>query len=78
MTVSIVVTRVEFLGSECWAYGVLQDRLSSTRLVARLSIEAASSVKVGETQEFAVRHKELRFFDKATGLKTTPDPSQSL
>ncbi len=74
MTLSIAVSRVEFLGSEWWAYGMLQDPLNSARVVSRLSAEAAPWVRAGETQEFVVPLKELRFFDKTTGLKTSPRP----
>jgi multiple sugar transport system ATP-binding protein len=74
MTFPMAITRVEYLGSEWWVYGVHRDRFNSTKVVARLSAEAAPWVRPGETQEFGVPLKELRFFDRTTGLKTSPRP----
>jgi multiple sugar transport system ATP-binding protein len=74
VTFPIAVSRLEFLGSEWWAYGVLQDNAGGAKVVARLSGEAAGQVQAGQAQDFVVPAKELRFFDKATGLKTKPRP----
>jgi multiple sugar transport system ATP-binding protein len=76
VTFPIAVSRLEFLGSEWWAYGVLQDSAGGANVVARLSGEVASEVRAGRTQEFVVPAKELQFFDKVTGLRTKPGPLQ--
>jgi len=68
------VTRVEHLGSDRLLYGVLGEPFPHEKIIADLPSTMILSVQVGETHEFAVPQKELKFFDRATGLRTAPRP----
>lgn len=68
------VTRVEHLGSDRLLYGILGDPFPHEKIIADLPSTMTLPVQVGETYEFAVPQKELKFFDRATGLRTAPRP----
>jgi multiple sugar transport system ATP-binding protein len=68
------VIRVEHLGADRLLYGHLGEALPDTRVVARLPSTVTSNEQPGETAEFAVREKDLKFFGKDTGLRTPPRP----
>jgi multiple sugar transport system ATP-binding protein len=64
------ITRVEFLGADRLAYGVLGGRFPDSKVIAKLPSTVTVALQPGKTYEFAVGEKELKFFDKATGLRT--------
>ncbi len=66
------VTRVEYLGADRLLYGVLEGRFEGARVVARLPSTLSVAVAAGATHDFAVRGRDLRFFDRRTGLRTAP------
>jgi multiple sugar transport system ATP-binding protein len=68
------VTRVEHLGADRLAYGVLEGQFSDARVIAKLPSTVTATVQPGGPHEFAVPEKELRFFDKGNGLRTNPLP----
>ncbi len=66
------VTRVEYLGSDRLIYGVLGGPFPEAKVIAKLPYTVSVPIQQGETCEFAVQGKDLKFFDKATGLRTRP------
>ena len=73
-TFQIRITRTEFLGSEWLAYGSVDGAFGDAKVLCKLQQEAVGKVKVGEVQDFVVARSLIRFFDKQTGLRTTPVP----
>ncbi len=69
---SFRVTRLEYLGADRLAYGVLGGQFPDSKVIAKLPSMMAVSVQPGKGYEFAVQEKDLKFFDKATGLRTRP------
>ncbi len=68
------VTRVEYLGADRICYGVLEGRFAEAKVTAKLPSTLSTRVEPGRTHEFAVREKDLRFFETASGLRATPRP----
>ena len=71
---SFRVTRVEYLGSDRLAYGEVDSASRDTKTVAKLPTTVTMPIHPGESYEFAVQVKDLKFFDKATGLRTESKP----
>jgi multiple sugar transport system ATP-binding protein len=70
VTVPFSVHRVENLGSERHLVGTVSGIGEETRVIAMLPSTVSVDVPVDETSEFVIRGADLRFFDKASGLKT--------
>jgi multiple sugar transport system ATP-binding protein len=68
------ITRIEYLGADRLLYGVLEGRFEGARVIARLATTVEATVQAGRTQEFGVRARDFKFFDKATGLRTAARP----
>jgi multiple sugar transport system ATP-binding protein len=68
------ITRTEFLGAEWLTYGSIDGEFGGAKVLCKLRQEAIGKVKIGETQEFVVPRAQLRFFNKETGLRTSPEP----
>src|SRR5574337_646600 len=68
------VTRVEYLGADRLIYGVLGGPFPEAKVIAKLPYTVSVPIEQGETYEFAVQDKDLKFFDKATGLRTQARP----
>jgi multiple sugar transport system ATP-binding protein len=68
------VQRVEYLGADRLLYGVLEGRFDDARIIARLPSTVTTAVPAGERHDFAVRERDLKFFDAATGLRARPRP----
>src|SRR5437016_2234981 len=68
------VTRVEYLGADRLLYGVLEDKFPDAKVFARLPSTVALTYEGGRRYAFAVPEKELKFFHRATGLRTAPRP----
>jgi len=64
------VHRVEYLGADRLVYGALEGRFDGARVIAKLPSTVTVAVQAGKTHEFAARERDLRFFDKTTGLRT--------
>jgi multiple sugar transport system ATP-binding protein len=73
-TLPFRVTRIEYLGADRLLYGTLEGRFDGARAIARLATTVEAKVQAGRTQEFAVRSRDLKFFDRTTGLRTSPRP----
>jgi multiple sugar transport system ATP-binding protein len=69
-TVTFNVHRVEYLGAERHLIGTVQGLGEDTRVISLLPFTVSAEVPVGQDSEFVVRGADLRFFDKATTLRT--------
>ncbi|MDR7606486.1 MAG: ABC transporter ATP-binding protein, partial [Armatimonadota bacterium] len=75
VTYRLRVREVEYLGSDRLAYGYLEEeRRSDQPVIAAVPITVTLPIAEGEAYEFAVRRRDLRFFDARTGLRK-PAPS---
>src|SRR5213079_2169579 len=69
-TVRFAVRRVEYLGSDRYVYGsVLESAAPDATVIAKLPATIALAIPEGETHEFAVPRRLLRYFDAASGLR---------
>ncbi len=66
------VHRVEYLGADRLVYGVLGGPFGQARAISKLPSTVTLAVESGRTYDFAVPEKDVKFFDKATGLRTGP------
>jgi hypothetical protein len=74
LTVHFEVGRTEYLSGDRHAYGVVRELGEATRIIARLPATVTTPIEGGETYEFAVHERDLRFFDAETGQRTAPKP----
>ena len=68
------VTRIEYLGADRLLYGFLGGKLADAHVIAKLPSTVTASIQQGATYEFVVQDKDLKFFEKDTGLRTQPRP----
>jgi len=73
-TVPFRVTRLEYLGADRLLYGVLKRPFPEKKVIAKLPSTVTASIHQGESHEFIVKEKDLKFFDRETGLRTAPRP----
>jgi len=66
------VSYIENLGADRLVYGDVAQAHSETLTAAKLPSIVDVSISPGETYEFAVERKNLKFFDKASGKRTEP------
>lgn len=69
-SMDFVIDRIEYLSGDRHVYGTVTSLGEVTRVVARLPSTVATPLSAGETPRFAVATERLRYFDKATGLRT--------
>src|SRR5215207_3280466 len=63
-TMEFRVSRVENLGGERHVYGTVSGIAEETRVISRLPATVDTPIEPGETYEFAVPERNLRFFDR--------------
>jgi len=68
------VDRVENLGADRLLYGTLPDYAPQDKLIVSLSYTVHAPVRAGQTEEFRIRERDLKFFDLSTGLRIPPRP----
>ncbi len=74
VTFPFQVTRIEYLGSDRLIYGVLSGPFADAKVIAKLPYTVNVAIQQGETYDFDVQDKDLKFFDTVTGLRTRPRP----
>lgn len=74
VTFAFEVTRVEYLGADQLLYGKMDDTPEDTFIVAKLSSELHLPITTGKTYDFVIQEKQLRFFDKTSGIRLEPQP----
>jgi len=69
-TFRFAVRRVEYLGSDRYVYGsAAGSGAPDATIIAKLPATITLRIPEGETQEFAVPRRALRYFDAETGLR---------
>src|SRR2546428_701754 len=68
------VDRVENLGSDRLLYGVLRDLAPDVKMIINLPFTVHLPVTEGQAYEFSVKQKDLKFFDKESGLRIAARP----
>jgi multiple sugar transport system ATP-binding protein len=67
---AFAVRRVEYLGSDRYVYGTIQDEaVDDATVIAKLPATVATAIPEGETVAFAVPRRALRQFDRVTGAR---------
>jgi multiple sugar transport system ATP-binding protein len=69
-TLPFRITRVEHLGADRLVYGALEGRFGGAKVIAKLPSPGPVPVGTGTGRDFAVRAHDLKFFERATGLRT--------
>lgn len=72
VTMPLAVDRMEYLSGDRHVYGTVFRIGEQTRVVARLPSTVDTAIAAGETHEFAVPGRRLRFFDTETGRRAEP------
>jgi multiple sugar transport system ATP-binding protein len=65
---------VENLGSDRLLYGTLAEAAEDNRTVSKLPSTVTIPIEAGEAYDFVIQRKDLKFFDRATGLRMGPQP----
>jgi multiple sugar transport system ATP-binding protein len=63
------VTYLENLGAERLVYGNVGEKSHARHVVSRLPGSVTVPLEAGKTYPFAVSTRDLRFFDKKSGLR---------
>jgi multiple sugar transport system ATP-binding protein len=63
------VNRIEYLGADRLVYGMLEAPHPPTKVISRLPSTIALPIETGRRYEFAVRERDLKYFDRETGLR---------
>ncbi len=71
----LAVTRVEQLGADRLVYGTLQPPHPEARVIARLPSNIETAVEAGQRCEFALRERDLKYFDRASGARRVRERS---
>ncbi|MFQ5398951.1 MAG: ABC transporter ATP-binding protein [Anaerolineae bacterium] len=72
---SFHVSWVEHLGADRLIYGRVEGTPEGGMTVAKLPSMVKVNVEPGEGYDFIVQNKDIRYFDKATGLRIPPQPA---
>ena len=68
------VDRVENLGADRLLYGSLRDLAPEVKMIVNLPSTVNLEAREGESYEFSIKQKDVKFFDKVSGLRTAPQP----
>ena len=63
------VNRIEYLGADRLVYGTLEAPHPPTKVISRLPSTIALPIETGRRYDFAVRERDLKFFDRETGRR---------
>jgi multiple sugar transport system ATP-binding protein len=73
LPVSLRIQHVEYLGSERILYAVGEGgTLGEKKVVARLTTATSAGFAEGGVHPFAIAERDLKFFEAASGKRTTP------
>lgn len=73
-TIAFHLTRVEHLGADRLLYGMLGAPFEGQKVITNLPATVMITLQPGERYAFSVKNANLRFFDRASGLRTKPQP----
>ncbi len=68
------VTRIENLGSDRLLYGTLESPMPPIKVISRIPCTVETKLAVDEHYLFAVRRRDLHYFDTKTGLRIKASP----
>ena len=68
------VDRVENLGADRLLYGSLRDLAPEVKMIINLPFTVHLPITEGQAYEFSVKERDLKFFDKESGLRIAPRP----
>jgi multiple sugar transport system ATP-binding protein len=69
------VSHEEYLGSERILYGTIEGgAFQGKKVISRMSSTMSARFETGSIQAFAVTERHLKFYDRATGKRTSPRP----
>ncbi|HXU65864.1 MAG TPA: ABC transporter ATP-binding protein [Casimicrobiaceae bacterium] len=63
------VNRIEYLGADRLVYGTLEAPHPRTKVISRLPSTIALPIETGRRYDFAVRERDLKYFDRETGRR---------
>jgi multiple sugar transport system ATP-binding protein len=67
------LTRLEYLGADRLLYGTLETSFAPhQKVIANLPATVTMTLDPGACYQFAVPEPDLKFFDRATGLRIAP------
>jgi multiple sugar transport system ATP-binding protein len=66
------IHRVENLGADRLLYGTMRDTFPNEKVIINIPSTVEMRITPGEVYEFAVKEKDIKFFDRGTGLRTEP------
>ena len=69
---ALAVDRIEYLSGDRHIHGTIAGIGEPTKVIARLPSTVETPIAAGETHDFAVHRRQLRFFDAESGNKTEP------
>lgn len=70
--IAFEVTRVEYLGSERFLYGLVDSVKGRTKIVSAIPSLVTMPIEAGKTYDFVVDRNDLSFFDKKTEQRIAP------
>jgi multiple sugar transport system ATP-binding protein len=74
LNLHLAVRRIEYLSGDRHVYGTVTELGEENRVIARLPSTVTTHVDPGEVHVFAVHERDLVFFDRQTGGRTSPRP----
>jgi multiple sugar transport system ATP-binding protein len=74
LNLHLAVRRIEYLSGDRHVYGTVTELGEENRVIARLPSTVTTRVDPGEVHAFAVHERDLLFFDRETGERTSPKP----
>ena len=72
MTLWTKIHRIEHLGADRLLYGTMRDTFPNEKVIINIPFTMEMRISPQETYEFAVKEKDIKFFDRSTGLRTEP------
>jgi multiple sugar transport system ATP-binding protein len=66
------IDRIENLGADLLLYGGLRDHAPDQKAIVKLPYTLHLPMRAGETYPFSIGEADLKFFDRATGLRAAP------
>jgi len=70
--IAFEVTRVEYLGSERFLYGLVDSAKGQSKIVTAIPSIVTLPIEAGRTYDFIVDRHDLSFFDKMTEMRIAP------
>lgn len=75
LRLALRIERIEFLGAMWLVHGQAASDQGEDSVIARVTPEVAETLHAGETRDFAVPARWLRWFDPQTGLRVRDGPA---